>query len=666
MIDDTDTGSRLSARPPWLGPMISPDLSEDIQGHSLLLSAGADPTLGAPVAVCWVPVQWKASNTPPRWEIDDERVKEIDAKTPPSSEKWNFLERIEQPDTFEPRIEEANCDWLTWRLSYWMLERKDPHVAVLLIYDEVAGLYGGPVADPFPTNTGKTIPGPGWNLRLQPLNKNLAAPSAEREASEIGFEPCALVNPAVYPVIKILPADYQKEVLQAAWKALAAMPTDTKAVPLGIVSLPQWSDSSGLCLAMGSCQYPRGMLDYIPSTQSWQRLNALFYQTELSRPQLLVLPGDQIYADATAGLFDPTQRDDRYRNPYLSWLSEGRVQSAMRRMITLSLPDDHEIDDNWEPVAPEPDTAAAELNTERWHDGITGFLRYQRPAPRGDRIRSKRLRARELEDLQAIGFDFQPGGIPVFMLDTRTRRTRRSSELLGDARLIRSQKSDLQKWLLDQDSKLPKLIVSPAAILPRHRHAARAQVDDGVVEDDLAALRSDGWDGYPGELFELLAFIVDKDLQKVVFLSGDEHLGLIMSARLKNGSGVEAQIYSIHSPSLYAPFTFANARSSDFILNETFAFSRGTPANNYTCDVATRTVHGCGFVVVEVKQVKGVWSLDVRFDVDQAREDETSTFNIALSQGSSDYCKFSLRGEPPEPVEGRTMNGERRDFRDLC
>jgi hypothetical protein len=58
--------------------------------------------------------------------------------------------------------------------------------------------------------------------------------------------------------------------------------------------------------------------------------------------------GDQVYVDPTAGLYDPTAKEDRYRLPYEAWLRQKNVRDVLRRIPSFMLLDDHEIDDNWE------------------------------------------------------------------------------------------------------------------------------------------------------------------------------------------------------------------------------------------------------------------------------------------------------------------------------
>lgn len=361
-----------------------------------------------------------------------------------------------------------------------------------------------------------------------------------------------------------------------------------------------------LRIALGSCAYPPGIFNHEPAADAWRRLNARFDRGETA--QLMMLTGDQIYVDATAGMFDPAQTHDRYARPHESWLRARPVREALRRVPAVTLLDDHEIDDNWQPVAGRAGDPAFDDNERRRRDGVAHFLRYQRPVAR---------RADQRADDLSLQFERQ--GACVFVLDTRTQRSLRSSTRPQAAMLDESlQWTALEAWLLDPAHRdRPKLILSPAAILPRHRRAARARLAFG--RDDAgahAALRSDGWDGYPATFYRLLALIAGHRIPRVVFLSGDEHLGLLVEARLRGpGAGSQARgvrLLSIHTPGLNTPYRFANAQESDFILNERFRFRDGE--RTWGCALRTQTFAGAGFTWVTLERSSGDWRLDVEYD----------------------------------------------------
>jgi len=270
--------------------------------------------------------------------------------------------------------------------------------------------------------------------------------------------------------------------------------------------------------------------------------------------------------------------------------------------------DDHEIEDNWEPVEGERRPG------DNLIDGRRFYLEYQR-------IAGPELRPPSPDSPLPLRYDFELNGFPFFMADTRTERKARTAQTIESARIMSDgQFEDLLDWLArPREPDVPKFIASPACLLPRKlRTRQNAHC--------AAALRSDAWDGYPDSLHRLLAYIVEKQIGNVVFLSGDEHISFATRARIRaRDSGKTMSIYSIHSSALYAPFPFANAVPDDLAWEEPFDFTlpRGGPARTqgaavwggaYECEVATEFAPpGDGFTLVQALRENGQWAVRCRF-----------------------------------------------------
>ena len=375
--------------------------------------------------------------------------------------------------------------------------------------------------------------------------------------------------------------------------------------------------------ALGSCQYPAGLVDGTPqdfsegkagamppgpADASMLRLAArLDDADDTRRPSLLVLTGDQIYADATAGLFDPRagrvpaprssirDAEDWLRVPYQNWYGSVGAQSVLSRLITLMMLDDHEIDNNWEPLAEPARPGAAERLNRLKDAGSQGYQRYQRD-----------LRNAQLRD--HLWHRRQHRGIPFFMADTRTERGARQAGMedpLGPSILSEWQLQHLLAWIdghlnlpddhsapwrePDQAAAMaaiqqrPAFIVSPALLLPR-----RISTQRGNPRSQRAALRSDAWDGYPGSLHGLLVQLWTIGRSNLVFLSGDEHLSCVVKATVtKVGvAGRAVTLHSVHSSGLYSPYPFANAVPALFALPDDWTFEDPqAPHDSYRCVV---------------------------------------------------------------------------------
>jgi len=350
-----------------------------------------------------------------------------------------------------------------------------------------------------------------------------------------------------------------------------------------------------LTFALASCQYPAGFLDRDVAEESYRRLLGWF---ELSagaarpKPTCLVLLGDQIYADATAGLFDPTAKHDRFDLPYERLLRIPVLRQILRRAPSYTMLDDHEIEDNWEPgiLDHEPDANLI--------DGRLAYFYYQRmagpdqPAPVGD---SK----------DPVWYTFAQAGFSFFVADTRTERRARAAETIEQARIMSDgQFATLLQWLDRQPPDVPKFIASPACLLPRHRRAAQS------YPGRASSLRSDAWDGFPSSFEGLLAHIAGKGIRNVIFLSGDEHISFVTTADITDKrTGNVTRIYSIHSSALYSPFPFANSVQESLYCDEAFDFG------DFHCKVAMHdVVPGDGFALLKVWREGKQWRLGWLFD----------------------------------------------------
>lgn len=413
-------------------------------------------------------------------------------------------------------------------------------------------------------------------------------------------------------------------------------PVDETAPAKGAVSAPAQADSA-CTFALASCQYPAGLVDGTPqdyagadgpamppgpADASMLRLAARLDDTDdTRRPSLLVLTGDQIYADATAGLFDPRagrvpaprssvrDAEDWLRVPYQNWYGSVGTQAVLGRLITLMMLDDHEIDDNWEPLATSKTPGAAKRLTRLKDAGSQGYQRYQRD-----------LRNAQLQD--HLWHRRQHRGIPFFMADTRTERAPRQAasgayapRILGGDQMQR-----LLTWIdgdLDLPDKVPDnqpapspapapapdepamaaarqrpaFIVSPALLLPRRRSSQRSdwRSDERSSPRRLgAALHSDAWDGYPGSLHQLLVHLWNIGRSNLVFLSGDEHLSCVVKATVtKEGVPDRAvTLHSVHSSGLYSPYPFANSVPALFAVPDDWTFcDPQVPGDLYRCVV---------------------------------------------------------------------------------
>lgn len=340
---------------------------------------------------------------------------------------------------------------------------------------------------------------------------------------------------------------------------------------------------------LGSCQYPPGILDHTPAQGHWRpsppdkamaALNQL-RQSAATRPDFLLLVGDQVYLDATAGLFDPALTVDRFGTPYTHWLSQPQAQQALSGLPVHTMLDDHEITDNWAPVSPQaqgmwPDRSGTDsvflyqnglqirgVNSYRTFQGPVQAQPHAADDPDDTDAQDVRdaLKARPL--WRAVGPSNRPG--LVFLADTRTERSLRNARNIDTAEIMgEDQFAAITDWLA-QPVTGPRFLACPAMVLPRRRWAVGAT--------PASALYADAWDGYPHSLHRLLAALHQHQCDNVILLSGDEHLASVSVVDLAStGPYKPTRVHVIHTAGLYAPFPFANARQTDFLQRDAFCF----------------------------------------------------------------------------------------------
>jgi len=313
--------------------------------------------------------------------------------------------------------------------------------------------------------------------------------------------------------------------------------------------------STPLSFALASCRYAAAVTDRELADEGFGRLRDLLAGEDNGRPkpQLLFLAGDQIYADATAGLFDPTLGIERYDQRYLEAWTAPNAREVLRRVPVYPMLDDHEVEENWEGQAMPGGSGNITL-------GKQAFVRHQLLL--GSRFRDPRAYN---PDEKCYWYEVNAGGFGFFVADTRTGRCRGSGTTSIDARILaEDQTKALISWLGSQDISKPKFIVSPSVVAPWSRSTCGRRAN---------ALRADAWDGFPDSLHALFHFISENEIRNVVFLSGDYHSSLFCEISTQIPGRQRVKSFSIVSSGLYSPYPFANTHAEDL----QFSF-RGTHA----------------------------------------------------------------------------------------
>lgn len=277
-------------------------------------------------------------------------------------------------------------------------------------------------------------------------------------------------------------------------------------------------------------------------------------------PSFVLMVGDQIYADLLSrhlgiGLADTYEEfQDRYINAFGS----RNMRQLLRNVPTYMILDDHEIEDNWT-----QDRIRGSSKRMLFNLAIGAYMSYQ--WSHGPRTHGGRLY-----------YNFDYGGYPFFVLDTRTQRfiddvedDLADNHMLGRPSLDPDEPSQLDlllTWLKNQQDdrgNVPKFIVSSSVFVPNPM-TARAKKKPRKMEG------TDSWPGFPNTRQAILDHIIRNGIQNVVFLSGDIHCSNLAEMYFSGTPAAEKiKAFSITSSAFYWPFPFADGEPSDYVHDST-------------------------------------------------------------------------------------------------
>lgn len=307
---------------------------------------------------------------------------------------------------------------------------------------------------------------------------------------------------------------------------------------------------------LGSCRYPGLAWKVKESDRIFGPMfDELSKERHGARPSLVIMCGDQIYADTyhkaiPIGLADThAEFTERYQQAFGSF----NMRRLLRHVPTYMTLDDHEIEDNWT-----QDRIRAPNKKMLFNLAIGAYMSYQ--WSHSPRNYGKRLY-----------YSFDTCGYPFFVLDTRTQRymddipdTVEDNHLLGRPSLDPSEPSQLDvlcDWLVEQQQTrgdVPKFVVSSSVFAPNPVFAI-----NGASVRHLE--KSDSWPAFPNTRRALLQTIVDRKIQNVIFLSGDVHSASTAELYFRGGGSEHLRAFSLVSSAFYWPFPFADGDPAEFV-----------------------------------------------------------------------------------------------------
>ncbi len=237
----------------------------------------------------------------------------------------------------------------------------------------------------------------------------------------------------------------------------------------------------------------------------------------------LLMLGDQIYAD-DLNAFDPDTKLSQFFARYRDHFTQPHQRSLMSRVPTYMTLDDHEIEDNWPHKANDGDRVTL------YPVALHSYLTYQAShSPLFD-LNSDETRITGTPT--KLWYSFRDGCCDFFMTDTRTERQIDHPDRLE--LISPPQMKALKAWLADGADAV-KFIGSAVPFFP-----------DAVEPSD------DKWSGFIEQRDELLEWIRERQIRRVVFLSGDVHCSL--SASLSCDHDREFRVISLISSAFFWPY----------------------------------------------------------------------------------------------------------------
>jgi alkaline phosphatase D len=276
------------------------------------------------------------------------------------------------------------------------------------------------------------------------------------------------------------------------------------------------------------------------------------------KTDFFLLVGDQIYADDLR-FVSPDKTADDYFKRYRDVFGQSHVRRLMSLLPTYMILDDHEIQDNWsmDRLPERGDLFAAAMQAYQSYQMVHG--------PAFDPA---------LGTPTKLWYSFRHGCADVFVMDTRTERfsTLTPPQIIGSAQM-----RELKAWLVANPASV-KFVVTSVLMMP-----------DNKVRNE------DAWGGFVEQRREILDFIRDNGIQRVVFLSGDVHCSLAL--QLTCSTHPKFRVTNIVSSSLYWPYP--QGVGDMFKLSGTLTESG---ASVYNVEAATPVISDDNFTRVSADQ----------------------------------------------------------------
>jgi PhoD-like phosphatase len=293
----------------------------------------------------------------------------------------------------------------------------------------------------------------------------------------------------------------------------------------------------------------------------------------------MLMLGDQIYADATASLFDNLTSIEKFQERYHKMFRSPGFAKAVRSIPCYMTGDDHEFSDSWSV----PDDllkpllhAAAQQSYGVYqlsHSPFTGVL-----------------------NEPPYDYSFTCGPVAVYVMDTISNR---NTQVPGKEVIVSAEQlTAFEDWLTKFKSFDYVILATGGVVAPGFQIALGAN----DVTDVSRAQGWENWQAFEGQRIKLLD-ILSRSNAKILLISGDYHCAAV--ATIKKGKDVIAK--AVVAPPAYAPMRYTSKTIGMLAKREV------TGGYEITVDksVGSRDIaEGSGFAVITIEN--GDW--DVKFE----------------------------------------------------
>lgn len=294
---------------------------------------------------------------------------------------------------------------------------------------------------------------------------------------------------------------------------------------------PKKEDAKDFKFIATTCRYPGFAFES-------QRVDAASFDIiaiEHSNASGMLMLGDQIYADATASLFDNLTSIEKFQERYHKMFRSPGFATAVRCIPCYMTGDDHEFSDSWSV----PDDS---LRKELYSAAQQSYGIYQ----------LSHSPFRGALNIPPFDYWFTSGPVAVYVMDTLSSR---NTQVPGKEVIVSAkQLNDFGAWLksLNDAKELNYVILATGGVVaPGFQIALDAKTN---VTDVSRAQGWENWQAFDEQRIELFK-ILEACNKKILLVSGDYHCAAMASIKNKDDKEIAKAVVA---PPAYAPMRYVS------------------------------------------------------------------------------------------------------------